>query len=79
MTNVNPILNKCKCWVSKQPEVEQFGIRFGAHSTACVLYRPSLDPLDRKRDEQMRDAYELHIMDDDAEENAKRGLILRIM
>ena len=70
---------KCQCWVAKQSEIERFGIRFGAHSTACQVYRPSLDPVDRANDEELCAANELHIMDDNAEENAKSGLIMRIM
>ncbi len=70
---------ECNCWVAAKSEEERFGIRYGAHALKCPTFRQSLDPVDAANDQELRERNELHIMDDDAEENAKRGLILRIM
>ncbi len=68
----------CRCWVSKQPELNRYGIRYGAHSLACPAYRESLDPVDRASDRELCEARELHVSDADAAENAAAGLIMRI-
>lgn len=68
----------CNCWVSTKTEQERYSIRYGAHSTACNVYRESGDALDRERDEALRDANELHVTDADAEDHAAAGRILRI-
>ena len=70
---------ECNCWVATKSEEERFGIRYGAHALECPAFQQSLDPVDAANDQELRERNELHIMDDDAEENAKRGLILRIM
>lgn len=44
----------CSCWVSHRSERERFGIRYGAHSTNCPQYRPSLDPVDKLNDQELR-------------------------
>ena len=52
------MLNECKCYVrGLSPEV-QFCLRWGAHSTYCPIYRPSLDPVDRIKDEAFRRDHE---------------------
>ena len=51
---------ECKCWVATRPEVERFGIRYGAHGKACPQYRESLDPVDRANDEELRGRFEGH-------------------
>lgn len=68
----------CNCWVATKSEEERFGIRYGAHSTACPVYRPSGDILDASRDVELREANELRVTDDDAGQNSSKGLILRI-
>ncbi len=45
----------CTCYVQKLPEIDRFCIRFGAHSKACLVYRESLDPVDRANDSELRD------------------------
>ena len=69
----------CTCWVATRSEEERFGIRYGAHALGCPSFRESSDPVDAANDRELRERNELHIMDDDAEENARRGLIQRIM
>ena len=53
-------LKTCTCWVRSRPEVEQFGLRWGAHSRSCPVYRVSLDPVDREQDCENRDYGEAH-------------------
>lgn len=45
---------ECNCWVARQSDEVRFGIRYGAHDTACPTYRESLDPIDRLNDEELR-------------------------
>ena len=45
---------ECNCYVNDLPAAERFGIRYGAHQTDCPVYRESLDPVDRKHDEGIR-------------------------
>jgi hypothetical protein len=45
---------ECNCYVKDLPAAERFGIRYGAHQTDCPVYRESLDPVDRKHDEAIR-------------------------
>ena len=45
---------RCHCWVSREPAEHQFSIRYGAHDEICPVYRPSLDPVDRRHDEELR-------------------------
>lgn len=51
-------LGLCNCWVRARPPEEQFGLRWGAHNPHCPVYRASLDPVDRKHDEEARVAGE---------------------
>ena len=44
----------CTCWVRGCSEIERFGIRRGAHSTTCPIYRPSRDPADATSDKHVR-------------------------
>lgn len=48
----------CRCWVRHQMAEERFGIRYGAHSTNCPQYRPSLDPVDRLNDQEIRQRFD---------------------
>ena len=45
---------ECNCYVKDLPAAERFGIRYGAHEPTCPVYRESLDPVDRKHDEAIR-------------------------
>ena len=45
---------ECNCYVKDLPAAERFGIRYGAHEPDCPVYRESLDPVDRKHDEAIR-------------------------
>jgi hypothetical protein len=48
----------CLCWVRHQTVEARFGIRYGAHATNCPLYRPSLDPVDRLHDSELRQRFD---------------------
>ena len=50
-------LKNCQCYVKELPDLAQFTLRFGAHVKSCRMFRESLDPLDRQRDNQTRDFY----------------------
>ena len=43
----------CTCWVRTLPPEEAFAVRYGAHSVACPVYRPSADPVDRANDDAL--------------------------
>lgn len=47
---------KCNCWVAGRSDMDQFCIRNGAHGLNCPKYQPSLDPVDRANDEELRAA-----------------------
>ena len=42
----------CNCWVRNRPLEEQFGLRWGAHSKDCPMYRESRDPVNKMQDEE---------------------------
>ena len=44
----------CNCYVRHLDEETQYVLHFGAHNPACPQYRVSLDPVDRKHDEEFR-------------------------
>ena len=47
-------MDGCNCWVKDEAAEDRFCIRYGAHSESCPVYRPSLDPVDRFKDEALR-------------------------
>jgi hypothetical protein len=44
----------CDCWVASASTETRFALRYGAHSMWCPLFRPSLDPVDRRADAGIR-------------------------
>lgn len=45
----------CRCWVRAiLTDAAAFGLRYGAHSLDCPIYRESWDILDRWADERQR-------------------------
>ena len=44
----------CNCYVRFLGAEARFCLRFGAHGLACLVYRPSGDPVDRQADEEFR-------------------------
>ena len=47
-------MKACNCYVAGLNEAARFCIRHGAHSKDCLVYRVSLDPVDRESDEEFR-------------------------
>lgn len=54
MVGNTPARTDCTCWVRLQSDEERFQIRYGAHNPECLVYRPSLDPVDNLHDAQIR-------------------------
>ncbi len=54
MKGSNIVITRCTCWVADQSPEARFGIRYGAHSMDCPLWRESLDPVDQANDEELR-------------------------
>jgi hypothetical protein len=44
----------CTCYVKALGEEAFFGVRMGAHSLSCPLWRESLDPVDHLQDCELR-------------------------
>ena len=49
-----PMQPECRCYVRRLTEEARFSLRYGAHALTCPVYRPSLDPVDRRADEELR-------------------------
>ena len=50
-------LKNCQCYVKELSEHEQLMLRFGAHVKSCRVFRESLDPVDRMKDNITRMHY----------------------
>lgn len=48
----------CVCYVSELPAPSRVAAHYGEHNPSCPVYRPSLDPVDRKRDARLRELRE---------------------
>jgi hypothetical protein len=44
----------CTCYVQHLTEEERFTLRYGAHEIECPVYRESLDPVDKLKDDDAR-------------------------
>lgn len=47
----------CNCYVTRLDEIVRFTLRLGAHERDCMIYRPSLDPVDHQQDIEFRETY----------------------
>lgn len=47
----------CNCYVAHLKHDKQFTLRWGAHETTCPVYRPSLDPVNQKQDDEIRERH----------------------
>lgn len=44
----------CSCYVGRMTAEQRFGVRRGAHALSCAVYVPSMDPVDRENDADLR-------------------------
>jgi hypothetical protein len=47
----------CDCYVAELADMVQMSLHYGAHAPTCPVYRISRDPVDAKRDIQIRREY----------------------
>ena len=52
---------KCNCYVRYLSDEDQYCLHYGAHEKDCLVYRPSLDPVDRCHDDEFRAMMIAHI------------------
>jgi hypothetical protein len=57
---------ECNCYVQHLTEEERFTLRYGAHEIECLVYRESLDPVDKLKDEDARNYFLLGRRPEDA-------------
>ena len=44
----------CRCYVAALDYLTRFGLRRGAHTRCCPMFRESLDPVDRRQDQETK-------------------------
>jgi hypothetical protein len=49
---------RCTCYIRLFHQQARSEIRWGAHALDCPSYRESGDPVDRAKDEKLRESYE---------------------
>ena len=52
-------VKNCACYVRHLDAEAQFCLRYGAHNPSCPMYRVSLDPVDRRADDDYRARVEI--------------------